>query len=388
MGPLPPPTFEMVLNDISSIESAVALYGTTRDESLKLTIQHYYRNGVCGGPNVSKNLCQFLAAAKEHPELMEICLQQVNHDDLCPTMARDLEPEVLLQVLQQPTHPLSHPLSGSHASLLVAACCTSAETCMSLDVFRQLTSSSILPCVDPMAAVFLLACECDYGSIRNSPSSSSTISTSLRSRCISAIRQDWKEHVEAMIAVDMELSQAWDKIPPEVQASCTGTMLQPQPHPPQDQDGFDSLPCAQSLVVEDDSDDDDEDSSEDDDSIDPFQEQQQPPYYARPKCIPSEIPLKVVPRNGRLGASDELFQGYCLYNSTDHDDNDEVVTPTTTTTALDPPMSPSSLLRSLWENIKLRTSHTNLVLLEQEEDHPDERMILYTTRHVESASSA
>ena len=359
-----PPAFEN-----GNLESAVALYGMTRDESLKQKIQQHYRNG-CN--NVS-NLAEFLAAAKEHPDLIEICLNQAkcSSHDICPTIARGLEPEVLLQVLQPPSS--QHQLSGSHASLLVAACCTAAETCMSLNVFRQLTDASILPTVDPMAAVFLLALECDYGSISRSLSSASTMTTSLRSRCIPAIAQDWN-HVEATLGQDAELAQAWDKIPQEVQAQCMlqATTIPSQLEEAQGQEGFQSLPCAQSLAVEDDSDDCDDD---DDDSVNSF------PPYAGPKCIPSDIPLMVVPRNGRLGARDELFQGYCLYSSRS----------TTDVKPLEPqtPASASpSLLRSMWETLKLSTSKTNLFQEDTSTSEP-QHMILYTTmRHSESATSA
>jgi hypothetical protein len=369
--PWGPPAFE---ND--NLESAVTLYGMTHDESLKRKIQQHYRNG-CN--NVS-NLAVFLAAAKEHPDLLEICLNQAkcSSHDICPTIARGLKPEVLLQVLESPSS--QQQLSGSHASLLVAACCTAAETCMSLNVFRQLTDASILPNVDCMAAVFLLALECDYGSISRSLSSASTMTTSLRSRCIPAIAREWN-YVEAALDTDTELAQAWDKIPPEVQAQC---MLQATTIPShlegaQDQEGFESLPCAQSLALEDDSDDCDDDS---DISVDEIFL----PYVA-PKCIPSEIPLKVVPRNGRLGARDALFQGYCLYSSKS----------TTDVKLLEEPLEPQApagteaspgLLRSLWETVKLSTSKTNLFQMGTSTSEP-QHMILYTTmRHCKTASSA
>lgn len=336
-------------------ESAVALYGITRDESLKQTIQQYYLNECT---NVS-NLAELVRVAQPQADLIEICLEQAKcfSHDLCPTSARGLEPEVVLQILQPPSQ-----LSGWHASLLVAACCE--ETCVSLDVFQRLTDASILPTVDPMAAVFLLALECDYGSIsRRLPT---PCVSSLQSRCIPAISQDWN-HVQANIALDTELSKAWDKIPPEVQAQCMlrATTISSQLEEAQDQEEFESLPCVQRVVVEDDSDD-----CDDDDSVESFQP------YAGPKCIPSDIPLKVVPRNGRLGARDELFQGYCLYNS-----STDVKPVEPQTTAAIP-----KLLRSLWENLKLRTTKT---IEPQEDTSEPQPVILYTTKlHRESASSA
>jgi hypothetical protein len=169
----------------------------------------------------------------------------------------------------------------------------------------------------------------------------------------------------------------------------------------QDQEGFfESLPCAQSLVVEDDSDDchDDDDGSLDSDS---FVQQQQEQPYKGPKCIPSYIPLKVVPRNARLGARDELFQGYCLYSTTSSGNTSSNGSTTTTTTTdvvnvkaleLQTPASPS-LLRSLWETLKLSTSKTNLSQDDTSStasaSSEPQRMILYTTkRYCESASSA
>ena len=362
---LDPPAFE---ND--NLESAVSLYGMTRDESLKQKIQQLCRNGC----NDVSNLTEFLAAAKDHPDLIEICLNQAkcSSHDICPTIARGLEPEVLLQVLQPPSS--QHQLSGSHASLLVAACCTTAETCMSLNVFRQLTDASILPTIDPMAAIFLLALECDYGSISRSLSSASTMTTSLRSRCIPAIAQDWN-HVEATLGQDIELAQAWDKIPQEVQAQCmlqATTLLPSQLEGAQGQEGFEGLPCAQSLVLEDDSDDSDD---YDDDSVTSFLP------YVGPKCIPSDVPLKVVPRNGRLGARDELFQGYCLYSSGS----------TTDVKALEPqtPAAESpSLLRSMWETLKLSTSQTKLFQMDTSPSKSQHMVLYTTTRHSESASSA
>jgi hypothetical protein len=411
-GP-PPPPVDAFENDIS-LESAVALYGMTTDlddESLKQKIQHYYRNELC--QNVS-NLNQFLVAAKDHPDLIKICLEQAKSSsyDLCPTIAQDLEPEMLLQILQpSSSQQQQQQLSGGHASLLVAACCTAAETCMSLHVFQQLTDAKILPTVDPMAAVFLLALECDYGSISRSLSSTSTMTTSLRSRCIQAIAQDWNHGVEATIldGGDTELIQAWDKIPAEVQAQCMVQAATPIPSSQlleqQDQEGFfESLPCAQSLVVEDDSDDCHDDDDDDDDSLDSDsflqqqQQQQQQQPYKGPKCIPSYIPLEVVPRNGRLGARDELFQGYCLYSTTSSSNTSSNGSTTTTDVVnvkpleLQTPASPS-LLRSLWETLKLSTSKTNLfqdgISSTASASSEPQHMILYTTkRYCESASSA
>ena len=129
------------------------------------------------------------------------CAEELRSID--QTVSAKLEPAILLRILQKlKTLPRNYKCSSSHLSELVAECVRSNIYSLTHESLRLLTEKDLLPHIEAVAAVKILAAEnklCRRGDVPKFEN------TSLHERCVSSITTQWKE-LRKIIADDPLLS--------------------------------------------------------------------------------------------------------------------------------------------------------------------------------------
>jgi len=140
------------------------------------------------------------------------CSQEIWNIDVA--LAEKIDPMLLLRVLMIATTVAQNRTTADFDSLklsqMVAASVSAATTStLTLEIFQSLTGSLILPSIDPIAAIKLLATENTL--ISAGGSHTLAVDSSFHERCVSSILGNW-EMVRKKLSEDTVLSNAMKSV--------------------------------------------------------------------------------------------------------------------------------------------------------------------------------
>lgn len=166
------------------------------------------------------NIVEFLKLGQnfQNKTLLEAavlkCAQEIWFMDV--EQASNIDPALLLRILVIATSMSQNQDSRNHDSRkfskMVAISVSHASTVtLTLDIFRSLTNELVLPTLDPVAAIELLATENTLLCLRREEQAPAS-DNSFHERCVSSIQKDWNV-VRKRLLESTELANAMRSIP-------------------------------------------------------------------------------------------------------------------------------------------------------------------------------
>lgn len=181
--------------------------------SIVQTVTDFY----CKWCMTKENVVEFLKLGKsfQNKSLLEAavlkCSQEIWFMDV--ESASKIDPGLLLRILVIATTVARNRDTPEYDSLklsqMVALSVSNATTVtLTLEIFRSLTASMVLPSLEPIAAIKLLATESTLLSVEGS---SMAGDKSLHERCIASVHKNW-EMVRKQLSESTELANAMRSI--------------------------------------------------------------------------------------------------------------------------------------------------------------------------------
>ena len=167
------------------------------------------------------NIVEFLKLGQsfQNKSLLEAavlkCSQEIWFMDV--ESASKIDPGLLLRILVIATSLARNQETRGYDSLklsqMVAVSVThSSAVTLTLEIFRSLTSKLVLPTLEPIAAIELLATENTLLIVGAANREGLTHDPSFHGRCVSAIHKDW-DMVRKRLSESTELANAMKSIP-------------------------------------------------------------------------------------------------------------------------------------------------------------------------------